>query len=181
MIILNLIPEKEKKELQILNTYIAIKDFILVISAGIIISSTMLLLGKIILLDRFTHAVSNNILSTLPIKISNSAIKNIKKEIDAVSQIQKGHIDWITFFVKFNSIANSGITISALSVNDKGSAEISGSAKKRQDLIDFEKNINSSGYFKEYKFPYDALFKKENIIFSMNLEFEVDTITQKTQ
>lgn len=178
MITLNLIPEKEKKELQMLNTYIAVKNFLLVIIAGFIISSTMLLLGKIILLDHFTHAVSSNVLGTISIKISNSAIKNIKKEINAVIQIQKGHINWIPFFIKFNSIANSGITISSLSVNDKGNAAISGSAKIRQDLIDFEKNINSSGYFKEYKFPYDALFKKENIIFSINLEFALDKITQ---
>jgi len=92
MITLNLIPEKEKKELQMLNTYIAIKNFMLVILAGFIISSTMLLIGKIILLNHFTYAVSSNVLGTIPIKISNSEIKNLKKEIDAVSQIQKDHM-----------------------------------------------------------------------------------------
>lgn len=99
-------------------------------------------------------------------------IKNIKNEIDAALKIQKGHLPWINFFANFSAVVNNGITISSLEIGEDSVAVISGLAKKRQDLIDFEKNINTSGYFKEFKFPYDSLFKKANIIFSITLNFD---------
>lgn len=179
MITLNLIPGNEKKELQLLNTYVAIKNLVLVILLGVIVSSIMLLMGKIILLQYFTETVSGNVLNTISLTVANVNIQNIKKEIDAAKEIQKNHVNWINFFIHFNTVVNNGITINSLDINKNGNVSISGLAKERQNLIDFEKNINESGYFNEFKFPYDFLFKKNNIIFNISLEFDVDTIARE--
>lgn len=179
MITLNLIPENEKKELQLLNTYVAIKNLVLVILLGVMVSSIMLLIGKIILLQHFTETVSENVLKTFSINITNIDIKKLKKEMDAAKEIQKNHINWINFFIHFNTMANNGIAVNSLEINGQGGVNISGLAKERQNLIDFEKNINDSGYFNEFKFPYDSLFKKNDIIFNISLIFDVNAITRE--
>lgn len=172
MILLNLIPEKEKKELWLLDTYIGVKNFLLLLLVGIIISSTMLLAGKIILLKQYVQTIEGNVISSIPMKISNLDIKNLKSEVAFIGDMQKNHVLWINFLKNFSAQVNPGITIASITMRDDGTASVSGSAKIRQNLIDFEKNINTSGNFKEFKFPYDILFKKDNILFSINLEFD---------
>lgn len=179
MITLNLISEKEKKEIQLLDTYITVKDFLLLLLVGIIVSSIMLLAGKVILLKHFVQTVEGNALSSVSMKISNTDIRNLKSEIAFLQEVQNNHVNWINFFENFSKIVNSGIIISSINIDKKGSLFIAGTAKIRQNLIDFESNINNSGYFKAFKFPYDILFKKDNIIFSANLEFDPGKITKK--
>lgn len=178
MITLNLIPENEKRGIQSISTYMAIKNFVFLLFIGIIISCILLLMGKIILMNHYIRMVSNTIITSRASKFSDSGIKSFKMKIENAEEIQKNYIRWSNFFLRINSIINKGVIINSLQVDDAGKLSLSGIGKTRQDLLDFEKNIQKSGYFKEFKFPYETMFKKDDIPFTILLEFKANSITQ---
>ena len=177
MITINLVPENEKKEFQLLNIYIAIKNFVFLLLLGTVLSAIVLIFGKIILLDYLQKMLAINMANIASSKSIDIDIKNLNNEIKKAQLIQGNHIYWINFFSRFGSIINDGVIINSLKLSQNGTLEIEGMAKTRQNLMDFESNVANSGYFGDFKFPYETFFEKENIRFSIKLLFDPKTIT----
>jgi len=179
MITLNLIPENEKKEIRLLNIYLAIKSLIFIFLFTLITTTIILLVAKITLHNYFVKSINENHISTLNIKLSGGEIKRLKTELIHIKQIQNDHTPWIVFFFKLNDLIPEGIVLSQLTLGDDNVLTLGGLAKKRQNLLMLQDTLQKSGYFENIKLPYDILFEKENIKFNLQLPFYRDKIFQQ--
>lgn len=175
MITLNLIPEKEKNDIKLLNTYLAVKNLIFLFVFTLIVSTIVLLGAKITLSDYFIQVVSQNSLTSSNSGYSETKIRKIKHEVITIKRIQDEHMPWIKFFVKFSDLVPQGVIISDIAI-DKQIVTMSAIAKKRDSLLIFQENLKKSGYFEDFKLPYDVLFAKENIKFTLKIKYDVKKI-----
>jgi len=171
MITLNLIPEQTKKELKLVDIYIMIKNIIYLILTGIIFIAIILLATKFVLQNHFNQTMSQNYLTAGLHSFTSSEIKKFKQELIVVKEIQDNFVPWSHLIINLEKISNEGVTITSLDIaREDLIVTIKGVADQRDDLINFEKNLNNSGYFKDFEIPLDILFKKEDINFNLELQ-----------
>ena len=59
------------------------------------------------------------------------------------------------------------IQITEFSITKEGAVRIGGLAKKRADLLEFERALRNSGYLQEFSFPLSSIVKESDITFAM--------------
>lgn len=170
MITLNILPPKNKKELKIIDVLIGIKDTLMLIFFGIMISSISLLGAKFFLQNHFNKTVNQNYLNSVLGHYSIKEIHDFNNEINTSLAIQNDFRQWSAIIVQIANTANDGIIFRKLHIQNNNEVLIEGRAKRRQDLTEFKNSLNSSNLFKEFTIPLDVLFQKENILFSLNLK-----------
>ena len=91
-------------------------------------------------------------------------IKEFNQKLKTVETIQKDHIAWTNFFIKFSLLVPDDIGIYNLSLN-KDKIVITGLAKTRDQLLKFKENLENSSLFSEVVTPLEDLLKKEDVDF----------------
>lgn len=170
MITLNLIPENEKREISLLNIYLAIKSLVFLVLFTTIAATSILLSTKIILNYYLIKIVNENHLSGRDVYFSNNEIKKFKTELTKVKRIQKNHTVWLALLFKINELVPNGITITELSFEREKKVRIAGIAKRRQDLLNFEEMLKTSGIFENFTIPFSVLLEKEDIRFHLDMK-----------
>jgi len=175
---INLLPEKEKKEVSLLNFYVALKNILFLILFGIIISSIILLSGKIILLRHLTEFISRY---DTPLSFSQGEIQQFSKKMKSIESIQKEYVPWSRFLVRIQEIIPEGVTLESLHADSGGLLEMKIFAQDRDSVLSLQKNLRESGLFEEFTLPFDTLFSKDEIRFSLALKFNVGIITKNNE
>lgn len=175
MITLNLIPESEKQEIKLLNIYLAIKSIVFIFIFTLIISTIILLTAKIILNNYLIKIVNENTLNTTHVDISGAKIKKINIEIQQVKRIQEEYRPWSLVLHKINRLIPQGVVLSELETLPSGEFKMVGFAEKREHLLGLKDSLNSSKLFGEFELPYNILFEKEKIKFSLTLSLRAET------
>ena len=169
MITLNLIPQSKKDALKLARVYILIKNLTILILILTILVAITLLTTKAALQNYFNNIVSQ---STFTTKYANTFVKGIKNfnaQLSAVDSIQKEHIPWTKFLVRFSALVPKNVAIQNLSVNNQ-KVLIKGLAVSRDQLIELENNLKKDPLFTNVIIPLENLLKRENIDFEVKAD-----------
>jgi len=169
MITLNILPPKNKKELKVIDILIGVKDTIMLIFFGIMLSSISLLGAKFLLQNHFNSTINQNYLNGVLGKYSIKEIQEFNQEISASQEIQSNFTPWSITLMQIANTANDGIIFRKLQILNKNEVLIAGIANKREDLTEFKNSLDASKLFKDFTIPLDILFQKDDISFSLNL------------
>jgi len=178
MITINILPQKDKKELKLLNAYITIKNivFILLLGViGVIFISTTLLMAKVVLQNHFnTTIVNQNYLTASLRRFSTDEVRSFNQLLSTITEIQLDYKEWSKVLLNINSIINNGMTIKNINLNKNGKMILVGVAQTRKNLIDFRDDVNNSGFFENFDIPLESLFDKNDITFTFNLQMAAE-------
>ena len=176
MITLNLVPDSEKKEIRILYFYLGVKNLVFIILSSCLLIASALIFSKIILINYFNDSLTRDVAQTNPLKTSSKDIREFQTQLTDIKKIQSQYLPWSKFFLALNRLVNSGITLNTLMVDQDGKIEITGTAIQRNDLREFEKRLQQSGYFSDFKIPYEVFFEKQDIKFDLHLKADLPKI-----
>jgi len=175
MITLNLLSPDKKQSLRLTETYQTIKNLIILILLLTIITAIVLLVTKLALQNHFTRIVSESTLTIKYVSFFSQDIKEFNKQLKAVENIQSEHIAWTNFFISFAQLVPDNIGLDNLTINEN-KILITGFAKTRDDLIEFQNNIKNSSLFSEVTVPLENLLKKDDVDFDIKANINLEEI-----
>jgi len=131
--------------------------------------------------SKYKNKTVNNQLESIKAESMNKnqdpteLIKKINAMVSILFDDKSSTIPMTDMIEKIISLKNKNIQISNISIskNEKGSENItlSGVAKTRDDLTDFNNSLKSDGFFASVDLPISALIKNTNAQFSIKLVY----------
>ncbi len=174
MIVINLIPEKEKKDVTKHYLFLLYKDVVmsfLVVSA---ILSIFFVASSYILNENFIDLATRNFL-TNPGKTSTlSEVRYINKKLDNILEIQQENTNWIALIEKINKqIPHEEIEIASLDFRkSEKTININGKALNRKAFLNFKNNLENLEEFKKIESPLSNILAAENFDFRLIINWD---------
>ena len=177
MIILNLIPPGQKKDLKQKRIYVTIKELVMLILLFTSIVAILLLVAKNVLEEQLAYLIEKNATTIQVSQSTNRQIYAINQKITAVDKIQKDSKRWSVFFNQLAQLTPNRISYSLAKVyRQEGVLELQGTAKTTNDLIQLQKNLEDSSLFKKINLPLSDLLAKENSSFNLRAEIDLSQV-----
>jgi Tfp pilus assembly protein PilN len=168
MIKLNLLPPKEKKELELaeLNCLVASltsRFLIILIIFALLLANTYFCLLILIKVQRDLIEVRQSDKEAQHQARVEEKIKQLNQEAEKIYTKQNQLIVWTPILEKLSKITPSGIYLINFSYQAlKNQIKISGWAKNRDRLLTFESSLKEAPYFEEVESPLSNLINKAN-------------------
>ncbi|MDD5110833.1 MAG: hypothetical protein PHI63_06530, partial [Patescibacteria group bacterium] len=169
----NLVPPQDKRELRLLNIFLALKN---IVSFALICAITVafgLITTRIFLQNYFSYLVASNTLTLDASRSSAQEMRTIAQELTTAKRIQGEYVPWSQLLFALGENVNNGITLSDLRISADGHGEISGTAKTRDDLLHFHDQLVGSGITEEFTIPLAVKFQEKDVKFRFPLQFKI--------
>ena len=168
MISLNLISPKQKHVLKLDRSYKLSENLLSVLVLfSIILSIFLVPLNKKV--KDFDQAI---ILKKEEVQFKNRnlavKIEDLNQQMALLTQIQQEFFDWSTYLTEISLLVPDMVSLSQIS-NDLSTKEvvIRGYAQTRNDLIQFNENLEASSLFYDVKIPLSNFLTQEAITFEI--------------
>jgi hypothetical protein len=180
MLSLNILPEKNKKELKINFIFEKIINIFYLATFLFLAASILLMLSNLTLGFNISNAKNNNMGYDKKNEDVYTQIDDLNKKLEIVDGMQKNHIEWtkiIDFLMENN---NSDITFSYMSISKETEAKLNlkGFAKTRDSLLTLKKAMENSLIFEKIDFPLQNILEKNDISFIINANIKLNEINK---
>lgn len=171
MLNLNIIPEKIKKTIKLINFYKSYKRILLILFLIAIVYAIIFLFGKLILQNHFIETVSRTTILTKTTENYSKNVREINNQINFIGNIQENFISWSYLIDFIAKNTPDGISFKQIKFNkDKNSLFIQGKAANRDNLLALKKTLeNKPDFFSNINFPIKNILEKNNINFEINI------------
>jgi hypothetical protein len=174
MITLNIIPQELKKNIRLLEIYLSLKRLSMIIFLIIFVFIGVYYGFYFYLRFHLDEVLSESETLSEDTGEYTKKLAEINSRLDFSESLQKENVKWVDFLQDFSTHVNKGITLDSLNASkNAGTLQISGKAKSRDNLLDFEKNLKSLPYLSEINIPLQTLLEKEDIKFSILIKLNV--------
>lgn len=164
-------PENLKKEIKLVHFYIFIKRMSLLIILLTLSVAIVMLIGEIILQFHFNAATFSTSMVSKYDKESDLDIKNLKKKITSLKQIQDESTEPSKIINEVIKMTADGVKYSQMNIDfGQNALTLSGSARTREDLVALKDNLESSKSFSIVDFPIKNLLEKNDITFDIKIK-----------
>jgi Tfp pilus assembly protein PilN len=161
---LNLLPPDNQKYLQKMVFTEFIKSTLETILLLLTLTGMAILGGEWVLQGYFNDLTETIVTVSNENSEANNEIRNINMLIEQVMEIQQQYTLWTPFFVDLSSSVPDGVVLSNISIDIKNQLfSLSGTAKKRRDLLDLQHQLELLPYIASLSIPPSQLTKKEDI------------------
>lgn len=107
------------------------------------------------------------------------ATSDLNRQLILANNIQLKYIKWSNLIKSFSSNISDGIILNNLEFDTTNKKlNIKGVAKNREQLVDFQNNLEELSYLNDIKIPISNLLQREDINFEITGEL-TDTIYEK--
>lgn len=175
-ICINLLPEEKKNKIKRKKRIITIiKQEILFLSAiffliVILLDINFILSFQLNSLDK-DYSLEQSQSKYQELRNYENKFKQINSKTALLYNIEKDHLYWSNFFYELEKVIPDGISINNIS-NNGYKITLTGKSAKRENLLKFQENINSSECFSDVNLPLSNLVTKENINFQMDFKIK---------
>lgn len=180
MFTLDLLPPKEKEQINIKKAYSLAKNLIILLFLVVGIASVFLIGARYIIRGDLENITKQNNLIIQSYEGLNQDTRKYNNELKRLSKIQEENIEFSEILIKINELIPSQITLNGLSMNLSSEKEIaihiSGFAKNRNNLINLREILNSSAFVKDIELPISSLLKQKDISFDLTAVIEADQV-----
>lgn len=182
-IIINLLPEKRKKEIrkrkfllfviwqEILIIFTAMVFFGVLFSANLILSMNYKSIQK----DGEKYFDREEFRE---IKRYEDEFAEVNNKVSLVDSVQNNDYYWTNFLYELSRITPEGIKLNELS-SEQLDITLSGRANSRDELIVFRDRLEESDCFSEVSVPLSDIVKKEDIDFKIEVEIDKNCLKIK--
>jgi len=173
MLTLNLLSIEQKKEIKTERTNVYIKKTFSAVLIVAIITAVIFLITEPILKNNFDRAVeianeNNN-------QEFNAKINEVNTLVKFINTIENDNYEFSELLINLIRRTPVNIKVSALDVDKNNkSVSIRGFAETREELLEFESNLEKLIFLKNVKLPIQYLSQKNNINFLINSELDLE-------
>jgi hypothetical protein len=173
MLALNIIPEELKKDMVQKKLIRSTRVVLFCLSASTLIYAITLFGCRLILESHRKDISSQNVIVTKNTDNYSKQVKEINKQITAITEIQQNNIYWTPIIkVLFDNIPDDiKLNRVAFSKIDH-SLSIAGVAGTRVSLINLRQYLENNNNFSVTSFPVQNLIEKQNINFDIKLDIK---------
>lgn len=172
MLLLNIIPNELKKEIEFHSLSKSIKIILYSVSFSVLFYAIALYGCYFYLKSYFSDISGQNVIITKNTDNYNKQIKDINKQIKSIEDIQKENIVWTDIIKNLFNNLPADIKLHKAGFDKNGSITIAGVAGSREGLIALRKYFENSSDFSIISFPIQNLVEKQNINFEINLQIK---------
>ncbi len=173
MIILNLLPKTDKK--QIANHYLTllIKDIVFSLLLICTVLAILFLICHFMLIKNFITISEQNLSIITKTNLITSDVRKINLELRTLEKIQYQYTNWVQFIINLNNqIPTTKIQITKINIdNHQQILRLEGKALNRDDFLKFKQNLENSKMFDSIKSPLSNLLSNKNLNFSLEMKF----------
>lgn len=101
--------------------------------------------------------------------------KDMNKIISQIDKIQRGQLNWYSFFEKMNNQFSDAIEMKKIETSDY-LVLLTGKAKNRDSLIAFKENLEKENCFSEINLPLSSLVAKEDTEFQIDFKIKKECL-----
>ncbi len=165
---LNLLPPEKRKILY--NVYLLyflkiVAELLLLYSA---IVAVFLIWARMVLENNLKEFQNKTTLIETESRTANEQIMKINEALRQANAANATHLNWSRKIFDFSNIKRDGIILFGLDISKADNKiTIQGKAANRQNLLDYQKNLEGSGLVKNLQIPVSILTAKENIDFEI--------------
>lgn len=182
MIRLNIIPQNLKDEIRLENIYESYKSF-LIFCCILLAPFIAVFFGLFFYLGSYGENVRNesSVSSESTENYANRVIE-INSKLAFIEKMQEKEMRWTSFLADFSKNVSDGISIKSFSVKQAaGTLNISGQAKTRDALLEFERNLKAIKYLSGIEIPLQSLLEKEDIEFNLQLKINPNEFSSQQE
>jgi len=177
MIALNLIPREQKTLLKNTRLYAVCKEAVTLLFLFFTIISIMLWVSRFYLEQDLADLVIANSANIKSNEATNQRIIAINQKINSVDNIEKNFISAREAIETISRIVPENITLNSINFYRQQSAvELTGTAKARNDLLQFRNILGSADWIKSVDLPMDNLINKDNNQFTIKLNVDISKL-----
>ncbi|MBU4360346.1 PilN domain-containing protein [Candidatus Parcubacteria bacterium] len=173
MIILNLLPATDKK--QIVNHYLIllIKDIVFSFLLICTVLAILFLICHFLLIKNFISISQQNLSVMTKTNLITGNIRQINSELKSLEKIQDQYTNWVQFITNLNAqIPTDKIQITKLNIDKhQQTLKLEGKTIKRDAFLDLKQNLENSKMFSSIKSPLSNLLSNKNLNFSLEIKF----------
>lgn len=171
MLTLNLISNEQKKEIKMKRLYESFKKNLFILFVLTCLMAIIFLLSKLILQNEFINIVQQTSIITKNSRGFDNKISGINHQINAALSIQNNYKAWSPLIKDIAEKTPADITLNLIAINGDGKAvQIKGTAKYRENLLEFKKELENSGKYNNIDLPLQNILQKENINFDISVK-----------
>lgn len=174
MIEINLLPAQQKKAFETQETIKKVVYALIFLFSSILISAVFIFLAQRIYTQNLQakKEISSSFEKYLNLEKNKETLEKIEKINTVFSQIEnleksKSSVHGILIAVVNSTPGDINFSNIRVLIRDK-KIELSGQAKKREALLEFQKNLQKSQYFENLSSPISNITSPENINFSIS-------------
>lgn len=177
MIDINLLSKEQKKDILLIRLYSTTKKsamiiFVFAAACFMLLSAAKLYLGR-----QMTATQGNASLAQNQNRNLSSQVKRTNEEINAYLSILEISPRWSDLLNDLSDGFGGAIIPRRIKMNGpQGIMELSGIAKTREDLAEFQSKLRQSGWYADVKLPLEMLAAKENIAFNLQASINLEKI-----
>lgn len=112
------------------------------------------------------HAIEEEAARKLSLSEDARVVSEVLRAIEAVERELDVSPKMSALAEKFIRV-ETGITVTSLIIKKNGEVSLTGQARRRRELLDFERSLRESGLFQEFYFPISNLIREADSSFSM--------------
>lgn len=177
MIALNLIPRERKILLKNTRLYAACKEAVTLIFLFAAIVSIMLWISRFYLEQDLADLVIANSANIKSNEATNRRILAINQKISLVDNIENNFISPRKAIETVSRIVPENISLNSISLyRQQAAIELSGTAKTRNDLLQFKNALSSAAWIKAVDLPMNDLISKDNNQFTIKLNVDISKL-----
>ena len=171
---LNLLPPEKRKVLYNVHLLFFLKimaELILLCSAIVAIS---LIWAGLILKNNLKDFQTRTSYIETENKTINEQMLKINQTFHQANLVYASYVDWSGKLLQLSKINSAGINLTGLDIDSSGEKiTLQGKAANRQNLLDYQKNLESSDLVKNLEIPISVLTAKENIDFEIKGQIDL--------
>jgi hypothetical protein len=177
MLKLNLVSAELKKQIKLQHVYKMLRraNYILIIIT--IFIAVVILTAKVILQNNFNKVTAETTLITKNSQSFDERARKINSRLFILDDIQNDFVPWSMFMEDIARDIPSGIKLTLFEIEKENSlVKFRGKAETRDILITLKESLEKKQYLNKINFPVSSLLEKENINFSLDINFYLNKI-----
>lgn len=178
MIALNLLSPEERLDSSLKWNYLIVKNVILMVLVVTTAVALVLFSAKLTLRKRLAEAEVQLERINITRSQANKEIQSANQLIKELSTAQDSFMPWSSVLWELLQGVTPGIQLKAINLNkNTGTIILTGRADTRDQLLAFRDSLDQQEMITETDVPLTNLLKKEDIDFTVNIQFSVtDTL-----
>ncbi len=179
MIALNLIPKEQKIALRNTRLYEAIKESLTLLFLFATIIATLLWVSRYYLEKELVDLAIANATFIASNASTDKKISELNARIQTISNVQANFISNRRLLEDLSLLAPTNVAYQEIHVyRQQNLVELTGSARTRNDLVDFKNQLSIINWIKSVDLPMASLIDKENNDFIIRLELNPTKLPQ---
>lgn len=169
--LLNIVPDNLKKEIQHRLIYESYKKFLGLVLICVCVYAITVLFALFFIQQYFVETINKTNIITKSTENYTNKVNETNNQISTMTNIQNEFVKWSSLLKILSENISDGISLNQLTLSrEKNTIHLSGTAAARDDLLKLKDFLDRLDFFHQINFPISNLLERNNINFEISAQ-----------